>query len=536
MAPPALNGPFTMPMVRRFVPRKWQPWIYLFIAFTFQLSGGVYLGALNEMVGGHSLMREDLLMCLYATLAGMAIYFPLLFRMKFRFTNKTLLTAAATGVLVCNLIVPYITFLPLLWAVCFIEGICKLQGTFECMSNIQLWITPKRDFTIFFPVLHIIILGSMQASDIITTHLMYYYNWTFMHLFIGGLMLCVLLYVRLCVRHMRMMKKFPLFGIDWLGAALWSALLLEVAYLFDYGDYLDWWNSPVIRQLSVVIIANAIFCVWRMCSIRHPYLEPQMWKYPHYWQVLLLITLVEAILGTERVLEEIFYENVMHYSSMVSVQTTWVALAGILFGCWFSYWWMHVRRYNYLRLVTVGVVGLAAYLLGFYFVLSADIHISQLFPMIFCRGFAYAILSATFFVILEELMTFQHFFQSVSVFNMLHMIVGGVLGGAVYARMLAHYVPDNIARYGSAIDSVAFSRAPFDLGSYMDTFISHIMEISVKQVYGWVIYVCLALLLVFLLTDTPIRHTLKLMPSWKSVANEVRQSYWRIRNKSEKQA
>ena len=92
--------------------------------------------------------------------------------MKFRFTNKTLLSAAAAGVLACNLAAPHVTVLPLLWAICFVEGICKIQGTFECMSNIQLWMTPKRDFTIFFPMLHIVILGSMQVSDLLATHLM----------------------------------------------------------------------------------------------------------------------------------------------------------------------------------------------------------------------------------------------------------------------------------------------------------------------------------------------------------------------------
>ena len=63
MGTPVLNGPFVMPMFRSFVPRKIQPWIYLFIAVTFQLSGGVYLGALNQMIGGMALMREDILMC-----------------------------------------------------------------------------------------------------------------------------------------------------------------------------------------------------------------------------------------------------------------------------------------------------------------------------------------------------------------------------------------------------------------------------------------------------------------------------------------
>ena len=76
--------PFSMPMFRSFVPERIRPWIYVFIAFTFQFSGGLYLGTLNQMMGETTLMREDLLMCLYANLAGMAIYFPLLAGMLHR--------------------------------------------------------------------------------------------------------------------------------------------------------------------------------------------------------------------------------------------------------------------------------------------------------------------------------------------------------------------------------------------------------------------------------------------------------------------
>src|SRR5574344_2626419 len=153
----------------------------------FQFSGGVYMGSLSQMMGTMDMMMEDVLMCLFCNLAGMAIYFPMLLHMKFRFTNKTLLTAAATGILICNLAVPHITFKPLLWLVCFISGIFKIQGTFECMSNIQLWITPKRDFTVFFPVLHIIILGCIELSDLLTVYLTYYFSWEAMHRFVETL-------------------------------------------------------------------------------------------------------------------------------------------------------------------------------------------------------------------------------------------------------------------------------------------------------------------------------------------------------------
>ncbi len=517
-------------MFRGFVPRSVQPWIYVFFAFTFQFSGGLYLGTLNEMMGETTLMREDLLMCLYANLAGMAIYFPLLFRMKFRFTNKTLLTAAAAGVLVCNLAVPHITFLPLLWVVCFVEGMCKIQGTFECMSNIQLWMSPQRDFTVFFPMLHIVILGSMQLSDILATNLMYYYHWSYMHLFISGIMIIDLLILTLCTRHFRQIKKFPLFGIDWLGAALWATLLLEIAYLFNYGDWYDWWNSPVIRLLALAIVLTLAVCLWRMLTIRHPYLEPKMWAYRKLVPLLVLITLVEALLATEHVLEEVFYEEVMHYEALVSLRLDWPALIGIIAGCLFTYWWMHVRRYNFVRLIIIGVAGIACYLLGFYFTLSSDLHISQLYLPVLFRGFAYAVLSATFMVCLEEIMTFQHFFQALSVFNMLHMVVGGVVGAAIYTQGLSHYVADNLARYGAAADNLAFSRAPFPLGHYMESLVSYVMEISVKQIYGWTAYACLLLLLQFMLNDAPLRRSgLKPMPRWQKLRAEIAKSFSRKR-------
>lgn len=520
-----------MPMFRDFVPRRIQPWIYLALAFTFQLSGGIYLGALNQMMGETTLMREDLLMCLYSNLAGMAIYFPILFRMKFRFTNKTLLIGAAFGALVCNLLIPHISLLPLLWAVCFVEGMCKIQGTFECMSTIQLWMTPKRDFTVFFPLLHIVILGSMQLSNILTTHFLYYYHWSYMHLFIAGLMLVDLLVLYACTRHFRIIKKLPLFGVDWLGGAMWAALLLEIAYFFNYGEWNDWWNSPVTRRLAVAIVATLAICLWRMFTIRHPYYEPAMWRYRHLFPILLLIMTVEALLASERVLEEGFYEGVMRYEEMVSGRLDWLALAGVLAGCLFAYWWMHVRRLNYLRLIIVGVVGLAVYLVGFYLLLSADIHISQLYLLIACRGFAYAILSATFMVCLEEIMTFQHFFQALSVFNMLHMVMGGVLGSAIYTRGLSYYVSDNLARYGAAVERVAFSRSPFQLGGYMECFMARVTEVSIRQLYGWAAYACLFLLLLFLLYDAPIRRDLKRMPGWRELREEVARSFWRTRHK-----
>lgn len=524
-----LNGPFTMPMFRDFVPAKIRPWIYLLMAATFQLSGGLYMGTMNQMMGETALMREDLMMCLYANLAGMAIWFPLLFRMKFRFTNKTLLFVSAAGVLLCNLAAPHVTSLPLLWTICFIEGICKIEGTFECMSTIQLWMTPKRDFTVFFPFLHIVILGSMQLADLAATGLMYHYHWSYMHYFIAGIMILDLLVITLCTTWARVAPKLPLLGIDWLGGIMWAAFLLQVAFFFNYGQFYDWWNSPVIRRLSVTSVLTLLLCIGRMISVRHPFYEPKMWKYRHFFPILILIALVEGLLATEHVLEETFQSEIMRYPEIVSVQLDWAMLAGVVAGCLFAWWWMHIRRYNYLRLIIIGIAGVLFYLLWYYFNMTSDIHISSLAVPTAVRGFSYAVLSATFMVCLEEIMTFRHFFQALSVFNMLHMVIGGVAGAALYSRGLSCFMSDNIARYGASLDMVAVTANAPD-PAFMEGFMKGIMEISIKQIYGWVAYACVLLFLLFLLYDAPVRRRLKLMPVWRGVRDEVARSLRRFRS------
>ena len=372
--------------------------------------------------------------------------------------------------------------------------------------------SPTRDFTVFFPMLHIIILGSMQLSDLLATYLMYYYHWDYMQLFICGIMMVDLLILTVCTRHFRMFKKFPLFGM----AILWAALALEITFVFNYGDYYDWWNSPVIRMVSISAAVTFLFCLGRMFSIRHPYLEPKMWTYRYLAPILVLVALVEMLLATEHVLEETFLEGVMHYGTMTGVQLDWPVLAGCLTGCLFSYWWMHVKHFNYLRLIIIGLAGVICYLLGYYFTVSSDIHIS-------------AVLSVTFLTCAEEIMSFQHFFQSLAVFQMLHMVMGGVIGAAIYTRGLKYYIPDNMARYGAAIDNVAANG--MSIPHFMDAFMSQMTEISIKQMYGWAVYACIFLFLLFLLYDAPIRRELKQIPSWQKIRKMVAQSF--INNKKE---
>ena len=171
-----LQGPFRVPSFNGYIPRRLQPWIYLLFAFIFLMSGGIYGGAMSQVMGEYSLMREDVLMIIMFNVVGVAMPFPFLFKMKFHFTNRQLLLNAALVVATCNFLIMWTDSVPVMCILAYIAGFFKLCGTFECMSTIQLWMTSKRDFTIFFPLLYCIVLGNMFLSPWITEHLIYIYQ------------------------------------------------------------------------------------------------------------------------------------------------------------------------------------------------------------------------------------------------------------------------------------------------------------------------------------------------------------------------
>jgi hypothetical protein len=519
------QGPFAIPAFRPFVARRLQPWIYVFMAFTFQFSGCRYTAALAEMMGSQSLMREDLQMCLYANLAAMALYFPLLFRMKFRFTNKTLLLFSAAGTLVCNAVAPHVTFLPLLWAICFFDGVCKIQGTFECLSTIQLWMTPRRDFRVFFPLLHLFIFGGMYLQDYIASYLADLGAWQLMNTLVCGVMLLNLLVLVTCTRHFRFMPRFPLVGIDWAGYALWNALGLQLAFIFTYGDFYDWWHSRVICTLTATTLITLGATLWRMYTVRHPFISPVIWRMKYVKPILILIAIVEVLFATEYVLEEVFLEVGLHYGTFTGAFYDGYLAVGMVAGCLFGLWWMKVMNLSYVRLIIVGLAALLGYLVGMYLLVNPTISQEQLWWPLVLRGFATSVLGAAFLTSLHDSMDFQTFFQGLAIFQYLHLVLGGLLGSALYTRCFRALINEGFARYGQHIEGVSFSAHPFHLGEFMEHFAEQVQLISIRQIYGWVCYACIALIIAFALYDAPARRDLKKMPSWKSVGMKMRRPF-----------
>ena len=340
---------FAMPMFRDVVPKALRPWLYVLTVFCFQFSSGVYLGAMNDMIGEHAWMREDVTMLLYCTLAGMAVWFPLLFRMKFHFSNKILLVASAVTIAVCNLLTMQRLPLPVMAVLCIVCGVAKIQGTFECMSNIQLWITPQRNFGVFFPVLHIILLTAIEVTGFLSAAFAFYEHWTMMHWFIIGLMMLVIVIQVALTRPFCPMppdKRVPLKGIDWMGGVLWLVFWLSVAWILNYGDWKEWYHSTDVWVMTSVACLSLAANMIRMRLHPQPYISLKIVGYRYMRPIIFFMVLFECIISVEHVLEMIYYEEVMKYSDLTYETLNQWSLIGIYAGCLFSLGWLRVMEWS----------------------------------------------------------------------------------------------------------------------------------------------------------------------------------------------
>ena len=520
---------FAMPMYHDSVPQWVRPWIYVVLAFCFQFANGMYMGAMADIVGEWGVMREDVQMCLYSTLTGMALYFPVLFRMKFRFTNHALLMSAAAVIVACNALTMLRLPMPVLWGVCVVCGMAKIQGTFECMSAIQLWITPKRDFAVFFPVLHLVLLTSIEVSAFLASWFAYNMHWHYMHWFIILLMLVVLVVQAVLTRPVHAMPQIvPLKGIDWFGAVLWGVFWLQTAWVLCNGDWLDWWHSPQLRLVCGTALITLAVCLQRMAHHPHPYFELALWRYRYVVPIILLIGVVEALFSCEHALESVFYGAVMHYDDITSETLNQWSLPGLWAGCLFSMGWLKLMRWNTYKLMAVALLVFALYAGGFYFTVDPSISITQLRLPLVCRGFAYAVLSIALMCSLESIMSFQHFFQALSIFNVLHMLIGGLVGSALHAHGMKYYIADGFARCSGYVDAVRASAMRVDLGSAANGMAEAFMAQSVKILFGWTLIAALFFAMLMLLWDIPtVRHHIRHIPEWNSVGTGVWRNFKR---------
>ena len=518
------NQKFAMPMFNPWVPEKVRPWIYIVFAALFQLSSGVYFSSLQHMVGATSLMREDIQLIAMFGVVGVNMPFPFLFRYKLRFTNRQLLMNAALVIAACNLLCMWLINgsvthaewrLPLLCAISYVAGFFKLCGTFECFSNIRLWLSPKQDFGIFLPSMYIIILGAMPGSNWIAQQMTITTgSWQTIHWLMAGLMLLLALLVFVLTHPWRMMPKpLPLVSLDWLGCLFWSAVMLEVIWLFTYGEYYNWWDSPVWRGVLLAFPLTLAVCIGRMLHVRHPYIDPKVWPHAKLIPILAMFLVAEVMNATPHALQNTLTGGVLHWGFTTTQQFYVFEIIGYMLGCVFTILWgagspnwgrLPRLGFKYTRLLSVGFAALLLYQVLLYFYVSPSLNVERLWLPTVLRTFGYGIFFSTMTIYLKDLIEFPTFFHALTVSGFIRNGVGESVCSGLYSFGLRHQIADTLSR-----------------GVHADY--QSILLVAVKEMYGVMCLIGVLVLLLMLLYDVqPVRSTMKRMQPLRKIGRLIK--------------
>lgn len=510
------TGPFSIPAIRDYVPEKLRPWIMILIVLVFQLSGGVYLASVSEMVGSLALRQEDIMMAGYASMVGMGLTFAIMFRLKFQFTSKASLLICAAVLIVCNLICMHTTNVPLLVATCFVAGIFRMWGTFECNSTIQLWLTPTRDLSVFFCYIYLLVYGCLEVTGLTTIYTAFFSTWEYMHWLVIGLLATAILVVMILFRTMRSLPKLPLFGVDWMGALLWAVTLLSVIFVCLYGEHYDWYDSEYIQAASVLGISSLLINLWRASFIRHPFIALQTWRYEIVYTTFILYMVVGLLLAPSHLLEHIYKEGVLGYDSLNTISLNWVSLLGTATGALLTYQLFALRKWRYKTMTVIGFTAIIGYLMMSYFTIDFHQTKSSMIVPIFLRSFGYVIIAIVFLTSLSRV-PFHHFFHAVSVQSFVSAGFGSVLGTAILGHAFKVIMKSNSMLLGANLDNVnplAKRLAPGELYGALQ---QQVLMVSMKELYGWLTLLGILCMMIFLVKVSNIRPKQAYHPTYRAI-------------------
>ncbi len=518
----ATQGPFDIPDVPNFVPRRLKPWLFIFFVIIIQFSGGVYLAAASDMVGTTALMQEDILMAGYASLIGLAINFAVMFRIKFRFSNRTQLLVAGIVLIAANLICANTESVPVLVITCFIAGWFRMQATLACNSTIQLWLTPVRDMAVFFCYVYILVDSVIQLSGIATIYTAFFSQWEYMHWIMIGLLALMMILVMLLVKPVRGPMFIPLLGIDWIGAIIWAGFMMSFTFICVYGNYFDWWDSGEIRAAALLGLVCMIINLWRASFLHHPYISFRAMRNRNVIRATIIYLVFFTLIATEHVFEHTYAANILGFDETNLIDLNWYVFAGIVIGCGFTYLTFALRKWRYKTMTAIAFSLAIVYLAYFYFFIDYGVEKEMLFLPLFFRGAAAVIISIVFLTsIVQSGLPFQVFPQALTINGFTGAVMGATLGPAIIGEFMRHIMAKNASLLGSAITDFNSDTAHVPLGQLYGLVQTQALVVSMKEIYGWLLIIAIFSLMIILVSYGPLRPA-AFFPKWKTVRRTLR--------------
>jgi DHA2 family multidrug resistance protein len=302
-----------------------------------------------------------------------------------------------------------------------------------------------------------------------------------------GMLMVVWICVMCLTRTIRLGKKIPLYGIDWIGLLLWTVMLFAIVFICIYGDFYDWLDSVQIRSCIVIAVVSLLININRMTSIRHPYIDPQVFRYKKFPVVLFLFLMLCLFLTTSSVLQNAFMTSILQYDTLNAISLNWCVFAGILAGAGIVFFRQAVLKKGYKLLISVGFTLIVMYQYYMYFLLIyPDLNIESLYLPNFLKGIGHGVLYISLTIYVAKHIPFKHFFQSLCVLSFIRTSIAPPLGSAILNRWMKHLQCDNWGLLSRNMDNLHEWMPDVSLMQLYEEVNTQTMLTSLKELFGWI--------------------------------------------------
>jgi hypothetical protein len=368
---------------------KWVPvWVKLPVLFIFFFvvltANGVYLGNSTDMYSGLGVYPEPFTEAYNAVYIGMGLGLFVEWRLKQRFTSKTLLLWGFSVMLLVNLINMYTENPALMVVSCLVLGFTKMSALIEVyIIWLVVW-SKKLDTSRLYPFVYITALGGIYFITWLTAQLANTYNWRYAYICIIVMILVCLLLALVFVENNKLRRPVPLYQMDVLGLLLLLSFLLLLNYVAVYGRVENWWESDNIKAATYLMPVTFLAFLLRQLLVKRPLVQFKNFKKTSFLKGLLFFFLLGIFLPSS--IQGAFTAGVLDFESIRNGELNLYLIPGVAAGAVICFLWYYYKQ-NTEGLLFIGFAAYVAYYIILYSNLATGLGMENFWVMSLLKGF-----------------------------------------------------------------------------------------------------------------------------------------------------
>lgn len=213
----------------------------------------------------------------------------------------------------------------------FIQGIVCALFCSVCLNLIFSRLHATRMRVIGYAVFYGTLQVSIPGCAIFCSWLLYYFEFNILFYALIIIEIPGVILLLLTTNNVRFKKKFPLYQIDWVSYLFYTVMLCAGAYIFVYGQQLNWLDSPLVLQLMVVVGVTLVLFVVRQLHLKRPFINVSLFRFADFRNGLLLLMAYYIFKGTTG-FAYAYLQGVAHVDPVHLTPVLLMNIAGIVTG------------------------------------------------------------------------------------------------------------------------------------------------------------------------------------------------------------